>query len=128
MQEVVEAIVRSQGFMYGVFIVACQLFLIIFFIHEAKRKEKKIYNYIDKRIATHGLAVSNAIEANHVSAEAILTEEELQMLLSDNTESFIEPSNLPCEMLHFGSVKEKKKDMTEEDELLEELLSEILSC
>lgn len=117
MQDLWKAAADSQGYLCGVMLFACMSFFMVFYMHEIKRKEKQLYHYIDKKLSSRGRAISNAIEANQVSREAVLSEEELQMLLT------------PCEKEEKEMViEEKEKWKEEDDKLIEELLSEILDA
>ncbi len=109
---IIETISSNQGYLFGILLFFCQAFLIIYFMHEMRRKERLLYKYVDKKLSTHGMAISNAIEANQVPRTSLLSEEELHMLLTPLDE-------------------EKCLDEIEredDDILIEELLSEILSC
>ncbi|MFT3982676.1 MAG: hypothetical protein QM697_02115 [Lachnospiraceae bacterium] len=112
MRAILEMIGSNQGYLYGILLFFCQAFLIIYFMHEMRRKERLLYKYIDKKLSVHGMAVSSAIEANQVPRASILSEEELHMLLTPLEE---EKSVIKTERI-------------EDDKLIEELLSEILSC
>ena len=117
MQELWKAAADSQGYLCGVLLFACMSFFMVFYMHEMKRKERQLYNYIDKKLSSRGRAISNAIEANQISRNAVLSDEELQMLLT------------PCEKEQFAEEKEEKDKWKEEDDkLIEELLSEMLDA
>lgn len=111
MRAVLETISSNQGYLFATLLFFCQAFLIIYCMHEMRRKERLLYKYIDKKLATHGMAISSAIEANQLPRDSILSEEEIQMLLSPLEEE--------------SSAGTERED---DDKLIEELLSEILSC
>lgn len=112
MRAILETISSNQGYLFGALLFFCQAFLIIYFMHEMRRKERLLYKYIDKKLSTHGMAISSAIEANQVPRASILSEEELHMLLTPMEEEE-------------SMVRMERED---DDKLIEELLSEILSC
>ncbi len=112
MGTIVGTVSSNQGYLFGVLLLFCQAFIMIYFMHEMRRKERLLYKYVDKKLSTHGMAISNAIEANQAPRTALLSEEELHMLLTPLDEE-------KCV---------DKIEMEEEEKLIEELLSEILSC